>query len=204
MRSPGPKVKLSRRLGVALTPKAAKIMERKPYAPGQHGPTVRRQNKLSDYKRQLLEKQKLRAQYNVRESQMRRYVERAARMKGSNTDNLIAQLETRLELLVLRAGFARTIYQARQIVSHRHILLNGLRVSIPSMNVRPGDVISVREGSRTSSIFAGLADAVKTSAVFAHISVDAAAMKATLLSIPKRADAPIICEVASVIEFYSR
>jgi small subunit ribosomal protein S4 len=82
--------------------------------------------------------------------------------------------------------------------------LNGLRVSIPSINVRPGDVFAVREGSRTSPVFAGLAEAVRTSAVFGHISVDAASMQATLLSIPKRADAPIICEVASVIEFYSR
>ena len=110
MKYNGPKVKLSRKLGVALTPKAGKYMEKKPYGPGQHGPTKFRRDKMSDYKRQLVEKQRLRAQYNIHERQMRNYYKKAAQKSGSTSENLIQMLESRLDAVVLRGGLARTIF----------------------------------------------------------------------------------------------
>lgn len=144
MKYTGPKVKLSRKLGFSLTPKARKYMDRKPYPPGQHGP-IKRRAKLSDYGRQLLEKQRLRLQYNVHERQMRNYFREASRLAGNTGDNLIQLLESRLDALVYRAGFAPTIYAARQYVRHGHIEVNGKKVDIPSYRVKPNDVIQVRE-----------------------------------------------------------
>ncbi len=108
-----PKVKLSRQLGIPLTPKAIRFMERRSYPPGEHGETKRRSAKMSDYKRQLLEKQRLHAQYNIHERQLRNYVKKATNKKGNAAENLIQILETRLDSIVLRAGLARTIYAAR-------------------------------------------------------------------------------------------
>ncbi len=125
--------RLSRALGIALTPKAAKYMERRPYGPGEHGRARKKQD--SDYAVRLREKQRLRAQYGIREAQMTRAFEEARRTKGLTGENLIELLEMRLDALVLRAGFARTIAQARQLVVHRHILVDGIRVDRPSFRV---------------------------------------------------------------------
>ena len=114
-------VRKSRALGIPLTPKAEKYFERRPYGPGQHGRARRRQD--SDYAVRLREKQRLRAQYNIREAQMRRAYAEAKRTEGQTGENLVEQLETRLDALVLRSGFARTITQARQMVVHRHIMV---------------------------------------------------------------------------------
>jgi small subunit ribosomal protein S4 len=119
------KVRLSRSLGIALTPKAARHLERRPYPPGQHG---RRRRTGSDYRARLLAKQRLRAQYNLSEAQLRLAMARALRSGGKTGESLLVDLETRLDALVLRAGFARTIYQARQAVSHGHVTVNGRRV----------------------------------------------------------------------------
>jgi|FaiFalFF_MnMetaG_3_1042247.scaffolds.fasta_scaffold00189_11 small subunit ribosomal protein S4 len=201
MKYTGPKVKLSRKLGIALTPKAQKYMERKPYPPGQHGPEKRRA-KLSDYGRQLLEKQRLRFQYNVHERQLRRYYEEASRMPGNTADNLIQLLERRLDALVLRAGFARTIYAARQYVRHGHIEVNGRKVDIPSYRVNVNDVISVREKSRR---IPDIQEAVRNAGQAPpYLEVSKADFSARLLYIPPREEIPVICEVPMVVEFYSR
>ena len=139
--------RLSRALGIALTPKAAKYMERRPYGPGEHGRARKKQD--SDYAVRLREKQRLRAQYGIREAQMTRAFEEARRTKGLTGENLIELLEMRLDALVLRAGFARTIAQARQLVVHRHILVDGIRVDRPSFRVGEGQLVHVHSRSET-------------------------------------------------------
>lgn len=201
MKFTGPKVKLSRQLGIALTPKASKYLERKPHPPGQHGRTRRRNAKMSDYKRQLLEKQKLRAQYNIHERQMRNYYRKASRKTGSTADNLIQLLESRLDAMVLRGGLARTIYQARQFVNHGHIAVNGKRVDIPSYQVRTGDVVSVVEGSRK---IPGFTQSLRSARPPGYVSLSKPDLAVTLLNLPLRDDVQVICEISQVIEYYSR
>ncbi|MBU3741478.1 MAG: 30S ribosomal protein S4, partial [Candidatus Kapabacteria bacterium] len=147
MKYNGPKVKLSRKLGFAITPKARKIMDRKGHPPGQHG-NSRRRPKLSDYAKQLIEKQKLRLQYNVHERQMSNYMKKATRTVGNTGDILVQLLESRLDSLVFRAGLARSMYAARQYVRHGHVLVNGKKVDIPSYQVQPNDTIAIKEKSR--------------------------------------------------------
>ncbi|BCW48631.1 30S ribosomal protein S4 [Arthrobacter sp. StoSoilB13] len=143
--------RLSRALGIALTPKAAKYMERRPYGPGEHGRARKKQD--SDYAVRLREKQRLRAQYGIREAQMTRAFEEARRTKGLTGENLVELLEMRLDALVLRAGFARTIAQARQLVVHRHIMVDGIRVDRPSFRVGEGQLIHVHSRSEVMAPF---------------------------------------------------
>ncbi len=138
--------RLSRSLGIALTPKAAKYLERRPYGPGEHGRARKKQD--SDYAVRLREKQRLRAQYGIREAQMTRAFEEAKHTKGMTGENLVEILESRLDALVLRAGFARTTAQARQLVRHGHFTVNGQAINIPSYLVRPGDVVQLIPESR--------------------------------------------------------
>lgn len=201
MKYTGPKVKLSRSLGIPLTPKAAAAMERRPYGPGQHGREQQRRRQISDYKRQLLEKQRLRAQYNIHERQMRNYFRKALRRPGNTADTLVQLLESRLDALVARGGLARTIYAARQYVSHGHILVNGERVSVPAYQVKPGDVISVKEKSRTMPAFV---EAVESSSPPAYLQLSEDDMSVKLLHAPMGEEVPIICDISQVIEFYSR
>ena len=134
MKYNGPKVRLSRKLGLPLTTKAERYRENKPYPPGQHG--LRRRRRPSNYSQQLMEKQRLRFQYNVSERQLRNYFAHAAGKKGVTGDNLVAILETRLDALVLRTGFAPTIFAARQVVGHGYSHGNGRKVNIPSFRGR--------------------------------------------------------------------
>src|SRR5208283_5303770 len=143
----GPKIRLSRQLGIALTPKGARALERRKNPPGQHGGTKDRL-KGSDYKRHLMEKQRLRAQYNIEEKQMRNYARVAMHRRGNPVDTLVQLLETRLDAIVYRAGLARTIYAAQQFISHGHILVNGKRVNIPSQRLAVNDLVMVKEESR--------------------------------------------------------
>ncbi|MDA8020405.1 MAG: 30S ribosomal protein S4 [Thermoanaerobaculia bacterium] len=198
----GPKVRLSRALGVALTPKAAKIMETKGYPPGQHGPDVRRRRRVSGYKAQLLEKQRLRFQYNVHERQMRTYYKRAARAKGNTGDVLVGLLETRLDAVILRAGLARTIYAARQYVSHGHVVVDGERVDRPGFTVKPGNVVAIRKRSQKILCFREALDTSPNAPDY--LTVDKDAMTVRLERRPVREEVPVICDVARVIEFYSR
>lgn len=195
----GPKAKKSRRLGVAVTPKSQRYLETRPTAPGQHG--NRRRQKTSDYGRQLLEKQKLRYQYNVSEKQLRRAYAKASASHGSTPDVLIQVLESRLDSIVLRAGFARSIFAARQYVGHGHFLVNGKKVDIPSYQVKVGDEIEVCLKSKECDMFKhslGLATQP------AYVTVTDRDLKARYTYLPEREEIPVICDVPTVVEFYSR
>ena len=197
-----PKARRSRALGIALTPKCVKYFERRPFPPGVHG---RARKKPSDYQVRLLEKQRLKAQYNVSEAQMRKVFELAHRKAGKTGEVMVGLLETRLDALVLRAGFARTIYQARQAVAHGHIAVDGAKVDIPSYRVQPYQTITVREKSRAKTPFqVAAAGAHADGPTAPYLAVDVAGLKATLLREPVRTEVPVICDEQLVVEFYSR
>jgi small subunit ribosomal protein S4 len=196
-----PKARLSRALGIALTPKSARYLERRPYPPGEHG---RGRKQTSDYKVRLLEKQRLRAQYNLGERQLRRAFDEARRRKTATGEELLRALETRLDATVLRAGFARTIYQARQFVTHQHILVNGRRVDRPSYRLKPGDVVSVAERSRSRLPFMEAAAGGHAGQIPAYLDVNLSDLTARLVRQPDRAEIPVICDEQLVVEFYSR
>ncbi|MGX5680375.1 30S ribosomal protein S4 [Schumannella luteola] len=198
------KVRLSRALGIALTPKAAKYLEKRPYAPGEHGRTKRKAD--SDYAVRLREKQRLREQYGIREKQLRIQFEEARKTAGLTGENLVEQLEMRLDALVLRAGFARTTAQARQLVVHRHILVDGKLVDRPSFRVKPGQLIHVKERSEGLEVFqvaaaGGHADVLPK--VPAYLEVELDKLHARLVRRPKRAEVPVTCEVQLVVEYYA-
>lgn len=198
-------VRESRALGLALTPKAVRYFEKRPYGPGEHGRTRRRQD--SDYAVRLKEKQRLRAQYNIREAQMRRAYLEAKRVEGQTGKNLVELLETRLDALVLRAGFARTIAQARQMVVHRHILVDGVRVDRPSFHVKPGQLIHVHPKAEKTVPFQAAA-AGENQAVLpevpAYLNVEIEKLHAKLERKPKREEIPVVCDEQLVVEYYSR
>ncbi|WP_093662546.1 30S ribosomal protein S4 [Streptomyces radiopugnans] len=198
-----PKVKKSRALGIALTPKAVKYFEQRPYPPGEHG-RGRKQN--SDYKVRLLEKQRLRAQYDISERQMARAYDRARKAEGKTGEALVIELERRLDALVLRSGIARTIYQARQMVVHGHIEVNGRKVDKPSFRVRPEDVVSVRERSRAKHPFqvareGGYAPDGETPR---YLQVNLQALAFRLDREPNRKEIPVVCDEQLVVEYYAR
>ncbi|GAA3631652.1 30S ribosomal protein S4 [Streptomyces chitinivorans] len=198
-----PKVKKSRALGIALTPKAVKYFEQRPYPPGEHG-RGRKQN--SDYKVRLLEKQRLRAQYDISERQMVRAYDRARKAEGKTGEALVVELERRLDALVLRSGIARTIYQARQMVVHGHIEVNGRKVDKPSFRVRPDDVVSVRERSRAKHPFlvareGGYAPDGETPR---YLQVNLQALAFRLDRDPNRKEIPVVCDEQLVVEYYAR
>ncbi len=203
MKSRGPKIRLSRQLGIPLTPKAGKALERRPNPPGQHGGTKDRA-KGSDYKRHLIEKQRLRAQYNIEEKQMGIYVKMAMQKKGNPVDTLIQLLESRLDAIVNRAGLSRTIYAAQQAISHGHILVNGKKVNISSQRLKPHDVVSVREKSRQMTPFVDAAAEMVARPTVPYLERSREEMSATLLYLPKLSEVPVLCEMPMVIEFYSR
>lgn len=198
-------VRLSRALGIALTPKAEKYMERRPYGPGQHGRARKKQD--SDYAVRLREKQRLRAQYGIREAQMARVFEEARRTKGLTGENLIELLEMRLDALVLRAGFARTIQQARQMVVHRHIMVDGQLVDRPSFRVKEGQLIHVKPRSEATVPFqlaAAGAHRDVLPAVPGYLDVKLESLQAKLARRPKRSEVPVTCEEQLVVEYYAR
>lgn len=198
-------VRLSRALGIALTPKAKKYMEKRPYAPGQHGRTRRRTE--SDYAVRLREKQRLRAQYGLREKQMARAFEEARKSPGLTGEVLVENLEVRLDALVLRAGFARTIQQARQVVVHRHILVNGKIVDRPSFKVKPGQVVQVKPKSQTMVPFQIAAAGSHRDVlpeVPGYLDVQLEKLSFTLVRRPARAEVPVEADVQLVVEHYSR
>ncbi|HEY9365328.1 MAG TPA: 30S ribosomal protein S4, partial [Agromyces sp.] len=198
------KTRLSRALGVALTPKAARYMEKRPYAPGEHGRTKRKQD--SDYAVRLREKQRLRAQYGIREKQLKiAYVE-AKRTDGLTGENLVELLEMRLDAIVLRAGFARTISQARQFVVHRHILVDGQLVDRPSFRVKPGQLVHVKarsEGTEPFQVAAAGGHVDVLPKLPAYLEVELDKLQVKLVRRPKRAEVPVTCDVQLVVEYYA-
>jgi small subunit ribosomal protein S4 len=196
-----PKAKRSRALGIALTPKCVRYLENRPYPPGVHG---RARKSTSDYKVRLLEKQRLRAQYDVSEKALRRVFAEAARSKDRTGEALVIALESRLDATVLRAGFARTIYQARQAVVHRHVVVNGRRVDRPSYRLRPGDTVEIAERSRPKAPFLLAASGAHTQAPPAYLHVELAALRAVVVRAAQRSEVPVICQEQLVVEFYAR
>ena len=197
--------RLSRSLGIALTPKAAKYLEKRPYAPGEHGRTKRKQD--SDFAVRLREKQRLREQYGIREKQMRNTFNEARRKDGLTGENLVELLEMRLDALVLRAGFARTTAQARQFVVHRHILVDGNIVDRPSYRVKPGQTIQVKAKSQTMVPFQIAAEGVHRDvlpAVPGYLDVNLPSLKATVTRKPEVEEIPVQVNIQYVVEFYAR
>ena len=198
------KTRLSRALGIPLTPKAAKYLEKRPYPPGEHGRTKRKTD--SDYAVRLREKQRLRAQYGIREAQLKIVFAEARRAAGLTGENLVELLEMRLDALVLRAGFARTTAQARQMVVHRHILVDGKLVDRPSFRVKPGQLIHVKERSEGMEPFqvaaaGGHVDVLPK--VPAYLEVELDKLHARLIRRPLRAEVPVTAEVQLVVEYYA-
>jgi small subunit ribosomal protein S4 len=183
-----------------LTDKCA--IERRGYAPGQHGQTGRR--KGSEYGLQLREKQKIRRIYGILEKQFHGYFERAARQRGITGENLLVLLECRLDNVVYRLGFAPSRKAARQLVLHKHLTVNDRTVDIPSYQVRPGSIIRIREKSRNLDlIHAALKDAGKGFEI-PWLRLDKAKMEGELLERPKRLDIPTTVQEQMVVELYSK
>jgi small subunit ribosomal protein S4 len=203
MNTRGAKIRLSRQLGISMTPKAGKAVERRPHPPGQHGGKKDRL-KGSDYKRHLIEKQRLRAQYNIGEKQMRNYVRMAMQRPGNPVDSLVQLLETRVDAVVYRAGLARTIYAAQQFISHGHILVNGKRVDIPSQRLGVNDLVTVKEKSLKLSAFIEAAAEMVARVTVPYLERSREQMSAKLVYVPKLSEVPVLCEMSMVIEFYSR
>lgn len=198
-------VRLSRALGIALTPKAARAFEKRPYPPGEHGRARKRQE--SDYAVRLKEKQRLRAQYGIREAQFRNTFDEARRLPGLTGDTFVELLEMRLDALVLRSGFARTIAQARQAVVHRHILVDGKLVDRPSFRVKPGQTIQVKPKSQATTPFQVAAAGAHRDVlpqVPEYLDVALEKLRATLVRQPKRAEVPVQADVQLIVELYAR
>ncbi|UOY90336.1 30S ribosomal protein S4 [Bacillus glycinifermentans] len=195
----GPSWKLSRRLGISLSG-TGKELEKRPYAPGPHGPGQRK--KLSEYGLQLQEKQKLRHMYGVNERQFRNLFDKAAKMAGKHGENFMVLLESRLDNIVYRLGLARTRRQARQLVNHGHILVDGSRVDIPSYQVKTGQTISLREKSQNLAI---VKEAVEVNNfVPEYLTFDAEKLEGTFTRLPERSELPAEINEALIVEFYSR
>jgi small subunit ribosomal protein S4 len=191
-------------LDIALSPKAAKYMERRPYPPGVHGPKKTRRRKASDYKLQLMEKQRLRFQYNISEKQLRNYVRKAVKKSGNAADNLSRMLETRLDAMVFRGGFVPTMPAARQAVSHGHIRLNDRCVTFPSHAVQTGDVVSVKPSSLEIPLFARAAEEMVAQPLTPYLERLEEGMGVRLTVPPTREEVRVLCEFPKVIEFYAR
>jgi small subunit ribosomal protein S4 len=197
-----PKARLSRALGIPLTPKCVKYFERRPYPPGMHG---RGRRKASDYQVRLLEKQRLRHQYNISEAQMRRAYDDAHRGEGKTGETMVTLLERRLDATVRRAGLARTIYQARQLVAHGHFLVDGKKVDRPSYRLKPGQVVEVRESSRTKPPFQIAATGAHLDGPTApYLSTALEELRTIVIRVPLRSEIPVICDEQLVVEFYAR
>ncbi|CAH2716970.1 30S ribosomal protein S4 [Neobacillus rhizosphaerae] len=195
----GPSWKLSRRLGISLSG-TGKEVEKRPYAPGQHGPNQRK--KLSEYGLQLQEKQKLRHMYGVNERQFRNLFVKAGKMSGVHGENFMILLESRLDNLVYRLGLARTRRGARQLVNHGHILVNGSRVDIPSYRVAPGQTISVREKSRNLD---AIKEAIEvTNYIPDYVTFDADKLEGTFTRLPERSELAAEINETFIVEYYSR
>ncbi len=199
-----PKGKLVRKFGENIfgNPKYDSLLNKKPYTPGQHGPTRRR--RLSNYGVQLREKQKIKAMYGVLERQFRNYFHKAEKMTGETGTNLLQLLECRLDNVVYRLGLASTRSQARQMVSHAHFLLNNRKCNYPSATVKPGDVIQVRERSKKMEIIVEAMKRIKGDIGLPWLELDKAKMTGTFLAVPERDEMALTVNEQLVVELYSK
>jgi len=177
-------------------------IERRSYAPGQHG--QKSGSRLSDYGKQLREKQKMRRIYGLLERQFRKTYFEAARSKGVTGERLLQLLETRLDNIAYRMGFGASRTEARQVVRHNAILVNGKRVNIPSFQVRPGDVIEVAVKAKEQLRIKGAAEAAASRHIPEWLEVDAKALKGTFKAVPARTDLPSTINEHLIIELYSK
>lgn len=194
----GPSWKVSRRLGYSLT-ETGKELQRRPYAPGQHG---QRRSKLSDYGTQLQEKQKVRFTYGVSEKQFHKTFVEAKKMQGIHGESFLKLLESRLDNVVYRLGFAASRAQARQLVNHGHFLVDGKKVDIPSYRVQPGQKISLRETSKDLSVVKAALEKIVARKEF--VSFDETTFVGTFVRYPERNE--ILPEIKEqlIVEFYNR
>ncbi len=201
----GPVGKISRRLGVGITEKGQRILQKRPFPPGQHGPSARRRQ-VSDYGLQLMEKQKARYMYGVLERQFRRLFEQASRRSGVTGEYLLSLLERRLDNTVYRLGLATTRAQARQLVSHGHITVNGRKTNIPSFTVKVGYVIAVRPESRRRNYFRNLVDSGELNKYRTPdwLRLNPAELTGEVIALPRREDAEPGINEQLIVEFYSR
>ncbi|HJE96294.1 30S ribosomal protein S4 [Ligilactobacillus acidipiscis] len=200
MRYTGPSWKVSRRLGVSLSG-TGKELARRPYAPGQHGQNNRR--KLSEYGLQLQEKQKLRMTYGLSERQFYNLFMKAGKIReGKHGDNFMILLERRLDNVVYRLGLATTRRQARQLVNHGHITVDGKRLDIPSYEVKPGQVISLRERSKNLQIVKDALEAVVGRPAF--VSFDDNKLEGSLVRLPERDELDANIDEALIVEYYNQ
>ena len=199
-----PKGKLVRKFGENIfgNPKYDRLLNRKPYLPGQHGQS--RRSKLSNYGIQLQEKQKIKFMYGLLEKQFRLTFERAEKMKGETGTNMLQILESRLDNVVYRLGFAPSRPAARQLVSHKHFLVNNKIVNISSFIVKPGDVIEVREKSRKMDIILESMRRIKGDMDLSWLSLDKAKMKGTFNAVPDRDEMQLTINEQLVVELYSK
>ena len=195
----GPAYKKARHLGFSLLENGKEVAKR-PYAPGQHGTDRRR--KLSEYGIQLQEKQKVRLMYGLNEKQFRRTFEKAQKMSGIAGENLLRLLESRIDNLVFRMGLANTRRAARQVVNHGHILVNGVKVNIPSYICKPGDVISVKENSLEHPAIKAALEANKNKLAF--VDFDEKKMSGSYVRYPDRSELNQEINEQLIIEFYNR
>lgn len=204
----GPVCRQCRREGMKLYLKGERCytekcaIDRRSYAPGQHG--QRRRGKVSEYGLQLREKQKARRIYGVMERQFRKYFSEADRRKGITGENLLQILESRLDNIVYRMGFAFSRPEARQLIRHGHFTVNGRKVTIPSYLVRPGDVVAVRESSRGKGRFKELAELTRNQGTMEWLEVDGENLTGKVIRLPNRDEIDIPISEHLIVELYSR
>jgi small subunit ribosomal protein S4 len=201
MRYTGPKVKRARRLGFAFTDKDAKILQKRNFAPGQHG---QGRSRISEYGLQLREKQKAKINYGVTERQFLRYFEKALKRPGVTGNYLLELLELRLDNIVFRLGYATTRAQARQLVNHGFFEVNGKKVDIPSYATRPGDVVTVRENKKTSKYMTTQKEALKNFKSQDWVELKPQDMSGKVLSVPTPEQIGNLIDTQLIVEHYSR
>lgn len=198
----GPVGKVSRRLQFGITEKGERILSKRPNVPGMHGPSANMNKKMSDYALRLAEKQKARYIYGLLEKQFRRTFEEAKREPGETGVNLFSRLERRLDNVVYRLGWGKTRAQARQLVTHGHITVNGRKTNIASFTVKVGDQISIRTQSRRRPYFTQLGEVASSQRTPAWLR--GSEMNAEVLALPRREDAEQGINELFIVEYYSR
>ncbi|MCH8049443.1 30S ribosomal protein S4 [Patescibacteria group bacterium] len=199
--------KMSRREGVALSTSESilKLMQRRSYPPGVHGaPQLRRRPRLSDYGKQLREKQKAKRLYGVMEKQFRNYFSKASRMKGNTAENLSRLLEMRFDNTVYRLGFAKTRPQARQMVSHALLMVNGKKLNIPSYQVHVDDEIAIRQIKNEKGVFEDLDDRLKNHITLGWLHMDTKTKIGKVVGVPDGEALKEVYDPKLIVEFYSR
>jgi small subunit ribosomal protein S4 len=197
----GPRVRISRRLGVPIFG-YSKALERRNYPPGQHGPKMRR--KVTDYALGLLEKQKLRYYYGLQERQFRRVYETALRRRGVTGEQMLRLLETRLDSVVYSLGMGATRAAARQMIAHGHVKVNGRKVDIPSYSVRVNDVVEIRNTAASRQLAMRGLELSTSRPVPVWLSLNKDALRGTVMRLPTREEIQPIANEQAVVEFYSR